>query len=57
MVIIIKTSYLYDKDGYDYKYVFGRNNNDDKVMESFFRVINTSKWLPLTEIVLDEMSS
>mgnify|MGYP000935889821 CR=1 FL=1 len=53
---VVKTSYLYDKDGYDYKYLFGRNNNDDKVMASFFRVVGTTTWYPLVEeVVLFEM--
>lgn len=52
---IISTSYLYKKDGYDYKTVFYRNNNDDRCVAVYFRVVDTSTWKPLSDTVTDEV--
>ena len=54
-MVIISTSYLYKKDGYDYKTVFYRNNNDDRAIAVYFREVDTNIWKPLTDIVADEI--
>lgn len=50
----MQTSYLYNKDGRDWKIVFTQNSDGDDIVIRYARFVGETEWKPYTEEVVED---